>query len=149
MEMLGWKYNMDNIQAALLIGQLERIEKNWERRELICRIYEDAFKNNPRLSMLHVVPGSKSARHMFTIQVAPEKRDDVLWKLQKKGVGVAVNFRAIHLLSYYRQTFGYKRGAFPVAEKIGDSTITLPLYPGLSDAEIEYVIRAVNESTAK
>jgi len=149
MEMLGWKYNMDNIQAALLIGQLDRIEKNRERRELICRIYEDAFKNNPRVSMLQVAPGSKSARHMFTIQVAPEKRDDVLWKLQKKGVGVAVNFRAIHLLSYYRQTFGYKRGMFPVAERIGDSTITLPLYPGLSDAEIEYVIRAVNESTAK
>jgi len=149
MEMLGWKYNMDNIQAALLIGQLDRIEKNRERREFICRMYEDAFKNNPRLSLLQVVPGSKSARHMFTIQVAPERRDDVLWRLQKKEVGVAVNFRAIHLLSYYRQTFGYKRGMFPVAERIGDSTITIPMYPKLTDEEIYYVIQMIKKTTAE
>jgi dTDP-4-amino-4,6-dideoxygalactose transaminase len=145
MEMLGWKYNMDDIQAALLMGQLERIEQNWERRELICREYENAFKNNPQISLLKVISGSKSARHMFTIQVAPERRDYVLWELQKRGVGVAVHYRAIHLLSYYRQTFGYKRGMFPVAEKMGDSTITLPLYPKLKDKEIAYVIKTVNQ----
>jgi len=149
MEMLGWKYNMSNIQAAMLIGQLDRIEKNRERREFICQMYQEAFKNNPQISLLQIVPGSRSARHMFTIQAAPEKRDKVMWEIQKKGVGVAVNFRAIHLLSYYRETFGYKRGAFPVAERIGDSTITLPLYPGLTDGEIEYVIKTVNEATAK
>ena len=85
---------------------------------------------------------------MFTILVPPEKRDDILWKLQEKGVGVAVNFRAIHLLSYYRQTFGYKKGTFPVAEKMGDSTITIPMYPKLTDEEIRYIIRTVKEVTA-
>jgi dTDP-4-amino-4,6-dideoxygalactose transaminase len=149
MEILGWKYNMDNIQAALLLDQLDRIEQNWERREFICRMYEDAFKNNPHLSLLKVVPGSKSARHMFTILVPPERRDDILWKLQEKGIGVAVHFRAIHLLSYYRQTFGYKKGAFLVAENIGDSTITIPMYPKLTDREIQYVIQTVKEVTSE
>jgi dTDP-4-amino-4,6-dideoxygalactose transaminase len=147
MEMLGWKYNMDNIQAALLLNQLERIEKNWQRREDICRRYEEAFKDNPQVSYPKVFPNSKSARHMFTILVPPKRRDDILWKLQEKGIGVAVHFRAIHLLSYYRERFGYKKGTFQVAEKIGDSTVTIPLYPKLTDDEIAYVIETVDQVT--
>jgi dTDP-4-amino-4,6-dideoxygalactose transaminase len=147
MEMLGWKYNMSDIQAALLLGQLDNIEKNWERREFICRMYEDAFRNNPNISLLKVLPGSKSARHIFTILVPPERRDDILWKLQENGIGVAVNFKAIHLLSYYRETFNYEKGMFPFAEKIGESTITIPLYPKLTDKEITYIIKTVNQVT--
>jgi dTDP-4-amino-4,6-dideoxygalactose transaminase len=147
MEMLGWKYNMDNIHAALLVDQLKRIEQNWQKRENICRIYENAFEDSEHITCLKVLPGSKSARHMFTILVAPEKRDKIVWKLQEKGIGVAVNYRAIHLLTFYSHKYGYKRGAFPVAERIGDSTITLPLYPGLKDEEVQYVIRIVNEVT--
>lgn len=149
MEMLGWKYNMDNIQAALLLNQLENIEKYWHRREEICRMYEDAFIDDSQVTCLKVLPNSKSARLMFTILVSPEKRDSILWQLQEKGLGVAVNYRAIHLLTFYRQTYGYKRGMFPVAEKIGDSTITLPLYPRLTNEEVRYVIQTVKEVTAK
>jgi len=148
MEMLGWKYNMNNIQAALLLDQLVNIDKYWRRREEISRVYEGAFQDNPQVKVLKVLPNSKSARYAFTILVSPEKRDSTLWQLQERGIGVAVNFRAIHLLTYYRQTYGYKRGMFPVAEKIGDSTITLPLYPKLRDDEVEYIIRAVKEVVA-
>ena len=147
MEMLGWKYNMDNIQAALLLNQLENIEKYWQRREEICRMYEEAFKDSPQVSCLKVLPGSKSARHMFTILVSPEKRDGILWQLQERGIGVAVHYRAIHLLTFYRQTYGYDKGMFPVAEKIGDSTLTLPLYPKLSNEEVQYVVKGVKEVT--
>jgi len=149
MEMLGWKCNMSNIQAALLLNQLERIEQNWQRREDICRLYEEAFMDDPQLACLKVLPNSKSARHMFTILVPPEKRDSTLWQLQARGIGVAVNYRSLHLLSYYRKTYGYKRGMFSVAEKIGDSTITLPLYPKLTDKEVQYVIQTVKEVTAE
>jgi len=148
MEMLGWKYNMDNIQAALLLNQLENIEKNLERRQEICGMYEDAFTGDSRVSCLRVLPDSKSARHMFTILVPPERRDGILRQLQERGIGVAVNYRAIHLLTFYRQAYGYKRGMFPVAEEIGDSTITLPLYPKLTNEEVRYVIQAVREVTA-
>jgi len=148
MEMLGWKYNMYNIQAALLLYQLENIENYWQRREEICQMYEQAFKGNANLGCLRVLPNSKSARHMFTILVPPEKRDNILWRLQEKGIGVAVNYRAIHLLTYYRQTYGYKRGIFPVAERIGDSTITLPLYPKLTNEEAEYIIESLKEVTS-
>lgn len=149
MEMLGWKYNMSNIQASLLLNQLENIEIYWQRREEICHTYEEAFKDCQNLNYLKVLPNSKSARHMFTILVPPEKRDSILWQLQAKGIGVAVNYRAIHLLTYYRQTYGYERGSFPIAEKIGDSTITLPLYPKLTDEEVRYVIQTVKEVSAE
>ena len=147
MEMLGWKCNMSNIQAALLLNQLENIEKRWQRREQICRVYEEAFKEDSGVTCLKVLSNSKSARHMFTILVPPEKRDSILWQLQAKGIGVAVNYRAIHLLTYYRQAYGYERGSFPIAEKIGDSTITIPLYPKLSDEEVRYVIKVVKDVT--
>lgn len=149
MEMLGWKYNMSNIQAALLLSQLGRIEQNWQRREDICRLYEEAFKKDSGVTCLKVLPNSKSARHLFTILVPPKRRDSIMGQLQERGIGVAVNFRAIHLLTFYRQTFGYKKGMYPMAEKIGDSTITLPLYPKLTDEEVRYVIQTVKEVTAE
>ena len=149
MEMLGWKCNMSNIQAALLLNQLENIEKRWQRREQICQMYEEDFKEDSGVTCLKVLPNSKSARHVFTILVPPPKRDKTLWQLQERGIGVAVNFRAIHLLTFYRQTFGCRRGMYPMAEKIGDSTITLPLYPKLTDEEIRYVIQTVKELTAE
>lgn len=143
LEYCGWKYNMDNIQAALLIPQIARIKERWERREAISRRYEAAFSNVPGLRFPKVVPGSKSGRHLFTIWVAPERRDEILWKLQDRHIGVGVNYRAIHLLRYYRATFASSEGMFPVAESIGQRTISLPLYPMLTDGEVEQVIRAV------
>ncbi len=86
---------------------------------------------------------------MFTINVAPEKRDRILGEMYDNGIGVAVHYRAIHLLTYYRDTFGYKRGKFPIAERIGDSTITLPLYYRLRDDEVEYIIDTVKEVCAQ
>jgi len=147
MEIFGWKYNMNNIQAALLLNQLDNIESFRQRREDICRMYERAFAENPQITLIKIDRGSKSASLMFTVMVQPEKRDEVLQQLQQKWIGVAVNYRAIHLLTYYRQTYGYKPGMYPVAERIGDSTITLPLYHKLTDEEVQYVIAAVNQVT--
>jgi dTDP-4-amino-4,6-dideoxygalactose transaminase len=70
----------------------------------------------------------------------------VLGDLQDRGIGVAVNFRSINRLTYYREHFELPEGTFPIAERIGDSTITLPLYTKLSDAEIDYVIEQTLES---
>ncbi|MHB8084689.1 MAG: DegT/DnrJ/EryC1/StrS family aminotransferase [Dehalococcoidia bacterium] len=147
MEMLGWKYNMNNIQAALLLDQLKHIDKLWQKREDICRRYEEAFKGNAGVTCLQILPSSKSGRHLFTILVPPDRRDLVLHRLQEKGIGVAVNYRAIHLLTYYRDRYRLARGMFPEAERIGDSTITLPLYTKLREAEIEYIIKSVKGTT--
>lgn len=149
MELLGWKYNMDNIHAALLINQLTLIDKRWHRRNQICRRYEEAFPQLDGVDFPKVLPGTKSARHLFSIWVDPQKRDRILWKIQNHGIGIAVNFRAIHLLKYFRKAFLFKRGMFPVAEKIGDSTISIPTYPKLSNKEIDYIIYTVKTVLSK
>lgn len=145
MPVLGWKYNMDNIQAALLIGQLERIDELWKRREHLWRLYEDELRGIKDIKLLKTVPNSRHARHLFTVLVPSGKRDEILWRLQEAGIGVAVNYRPIHLLSYYRKTFSYKEGDFPVAEDIGARTISLPFYPLLKEEELKTVCNTLKK----
>jgi len=145
MPVFGWKYNMDNIQAALLIGQLGRIEDLWQKRNNLWKIYEEALSHLKGINLLKTLPGVKHARHLFTILVPPGKRDSLLSAIQDRNVGLAVNYRPIHLLKYYRKTFGYKSGDYPVAEKIGKSTISLPLYPSLKEKEVRYIVQILKE----
>lgn len=145
MPVLGWKYNMDNIHAALLIGQVARLDSLWQRRDRLWRLYEEGLAGVKGVELLKTLPDVRHARHLFTVLVDPDRRDDILGALQERGVGVAVNYRPIHLLAYYWKTFGYKIGNFPVAESIGSRTISLPLYPGLSDDEALFVISTVKE----
>ena len=147
MPVLGWKYNMDNIQAALLIGQLQRVDSLWEKRESIYKKYQKAFYPLTNIGLLETVPDCRHAMHLFTMHVPDQRRDKIMFSLQEKGIGVAVNYRPIHLLKYYRTHFGYKEGDFPMAEKIGSRTISLPLYPLLKDEEADYVIKTVKEVT--
>ena len=146
MDRLGWKYNMSNVVAALLASQLPKLAPRLSRREEICRRYEAAFRETPGVSFPAVPEGATSARHLFTIWVDPGKRDAVLAGIQARGVGVAVNYRAVHLTAYYREHFGFRRGDFPAAERIGDSTVTIPLWPAMTDAQVDEVIAAVRDS---
>ncbi len=145
MEFLGYKCNMTNIQASLLISQIEKAEKFRVIREKLCQIYDRLLKNNTNIKIPLVLASTKHARYVYTIQVNPNKRDDYLHEIQNKGIGVAVNFRPIHLMTYYKKIYHFKPGVFPIAEKIGDSTITIPLYPKLTHAQVAYVAQMVNQ----
>ncbi len=143
---LGRKANLPDLLAALLLPQFPKLAERLARREAIARRYEEAFGAMAGVDFPRVPEGAVSARHLFTIWV--ERRDQFLQGLQARGIGVAVNYRAVHLLTYYRRRFGFRPGDFPVAERIGERTISLPMYPGLTDAEVERVIQAVGD-TAK
>jgi UDP-4-amino-4-deoxy-L-arabinose-oxoglutarate aminotransferase len=142
---VGWKYNMSNIQAAMLVGQLPRVVEMRETRERLARYYIERFADVPGVEMPATPEGCVSGRHLFTIWVDPARRDDVLAGLAERGVGAAVNYRPIHLYTYYRNALSLGEGSFPRAERIGASTISLPFYPSLSEAEADYVVRAVDE----
>jgi dTDP-4-amino-4,6-dideoxygalactose transaminase len=148
MERLGYKYNLSDIAASLLLPQIPKLAARLKRREEICRRYEAAFRDTPGVSFPIVPSGMTSGRHIFTIWVDPEKRDAMLAGIQARGVGVAVNYRAVHLTKYYRERFGFRRGMFPAAERIGDSTITIPLWPAMTDAQVDEVIAAVKAAVA-
>ena len=148
MERLGYKYNLSDVNAAMLLPQLPKLAGRLARREAICRRYEAAFRETPGVSFPSVPEGAVSARHLFTIWVDPERRDGILGGIQARGVGVAVNYRAVHLTRYYSERFGFRRGMFPTAERIGDSTITIPLWPAMTEAQVDEVIAAVRSAVA-
>jgi len=141
----GWKYNLDNIRAALLLPQIRRLDERWARRRQIAARYETALAQVPGVDYPRVPDPFWSARHLFPIWVAAGRRDQIMAGLQSRGIGVAVNYRAVHLLEYYARRFGYRRGALPAAESIGDRTLSLPCYPRLTDEQVERVIAAVAE----
>jgi len=143
MTALGYKANMSDLQAALLLCQIPRIEERMAKRERLARRYEAALRQIDGVEIPVVRDRARSALHLYTIWVAPERRDEILTRLQEAGVGVAVNYRAIHLLSYFRDAFGFERGMFPNAERIGDRTISLPFYVNMSDADVEQVVEAL------
>jgi dTDP-4-amino-4,6-dideoxygalactose transaminase len=145
----GYKYNMMDIQAALGIHQLARLERNWKRRERIWKKYNAAFKDLPVFLPEPVAPGDRHAYHLYTLLLDIDtlgiSRDDFLEEMTKRKIGVGVHFTALHLHPYHRKTYGYKRGDFPNAEWISDRTVSLPLSAKLSDADVQDVIEAVSE----
>jgi len=149
MERLGYKYNLSDVNAALLLPQLPKLADRLRRREEISRMYEAAFRATPGVSFPVVPEGMTSGRHLFTIWVDPARRDAVLAGIQSRGIGVAVNYRAVHLTKFYRERFGFRRGMFPEAERIGDSTITIPLWPAMTDTQVDEVIAAVRGAVAE
>ena len=132
---------MDDIQAALLINQISRIDDYRRRRQEIESLYRTSLANIEGLSFIQA-PGSDelSAHHLFTVLLPSTcQRDMVLHQLQATEIGCAVNYRAVHTLTYFKNTFGYHPEDFPEAYSIGTRTITLPLYPKLQDYQIEIV----------
>ncbi|HEY4346973.1 MAG TPA: DegT/DnrJ/EryC1/StrS aminotransferase family protein [Gaiellaceae bacterium] len=151
----GFKYNMTDLQAALGIHQLERLERSHARRTEIWERYNEAFGNLdgvriPPISLTGDARG-RHARHLYTLWFDWERlglrREEAITKFAQQGVGVGWHFRALHLQRYYRERYGYEPGSFPIAEKIAHRTISIPMSPALNDAQVEQVIHAVRTVT--
>ena len=145
MPVLGWKYNMDNIQAALLLPQMDRLDDNWQERRELAQQYEARLWDIPDLSRPKTLPGVEHAWHLFPVWIGAGRRDEVIERMQKAGISVMVNYRAIHRLTYFRDTFGFKTGDFPNAELIGDNTLSLPFYPNMPLEHVDCVIETLRD----
>jgi UDP-4-amino-4-deoxy-L-arabinose-oxoglutarate aminotransferase len=142
----GWKYNMDNIHAAMLLPQLDRLESNRRRRDQLAAAYEERLSGVRGLSWPVLRPRTRHARHLFPVWVDPARRDPLIQQLRSCGIDTVVNYRAIHLLTYFRETLGFRPGDFPNAERIGARTLSLPFYPGLPAEHLEWVCRCLHQS---
>jgi dTDP-4-amino-4,6-dideoxygalactose transaminase len=143
----GFKYNMADIQAALGIHQLARVDQMLARRAAIWRTYDEAFAPLPLVRPPWPEAGTRHARHLYNVLVDDRQcgrsRDRVADDLAHRGVATAIHFRALHLQPYYADRFGLKRGMFPNAEFISDRTLSLPLSASMSDDEVARVVDAV------
>ena len=143
MTVLGWKYNLDNIQAAMLLPQMDRLQTNWNKRNQLAERYEELLAAIPGVSFPRTMPGVHHARHLFPVWVDADRRDAVIRGLHEKGIGTVVNYRAIHLLTFFRERFGFQEGDFPNAERIGARTMSLPLYPLMRREQIDEITLAL------
>lgn len=143
MKLLGWKYNISDIQSALLLGQLEKIEKRLQKRENLAKYYEFEL-DKLNIDYIRIPNNTKSARHLFVIKV--QNRDKIISKLQNENIGVAVNYRSIHILNYYKKNYKYKDEDFPKSKKFGDQVISLPLYVKLKKKELKIIIKRLKDS---
>lgn len=138
---LGWKYNFNDILAALLITQMARLRFYWEKRQRLYSKYCELFEGIDILTIPEL--RGKSAHHLFTIHVPSRLRDFLVRYLGEERIGVAVNYRAIHTLTWFKKTFGFQANDFPKAKAFGDRTISLPFYPNLQGEELNAVVAAV------
>jgi dTDP-4-amino-4,6-dideoxygalactose transaminase len=154
----GYKYNMMDIQAALGIHQLTRLEDNLKIRECHWQAYDNAFAElegitiPSRLSPHSRFGKTRHARHLYTILLDCDRLKISRWEfmnfLKQENIGTGIHFTALHLLSFYQDKFGYKRGDFPNAEFISDRTVSLPLSSRLDQEDIDDVIHAVQKVVA-
>lgn len=144
---LGYKCALTDIEAALLLPQIARLDRRRERRQAIVERYERKLGAHPKLEL--VTRGGRSGHHLFTVHVPLGARDAVLKGLGERGIGAAVNYRAVHTLAYYVERFGFAREALPHAADIGDRTISLPLFPTMTDAQVDRVVAALEETLAE
>ena len=143
----GFKYNMMDLQAAIGIHQLQRIERNWQRRREIWERYNKAFADLPVALPADPDPETRHAYHLYTIMVDKEKagigRDGFLNAMTARKIGVGVHYLSLPEHLYYRQTFGWKPEDYPNAMRIGRQTVSLPMSAKLTDMDVEDVIDAV------
>ena len=145
----GFKYNMFDIQAALGLRQLERLEEMQARRLKIAARFQEAFGAIDAVEAPSVPDYATHSWHLYVLKIVPEllsiDRDQFIVELNARNVGTSVHFIPVHLMSAYRNRFGYQEGDFPHTEAHFDRIISLPLYPTMTEEDTEYVIAAVRD----
>lgn len=146
---LGYNYRMSDINAALGIAQLSRINEILRKRQKVAELYNRYLSDMPEIKIPYCAPNVKISWFVYVIQLSEKysrsDRDQIMKKLKGSGIQCSNYFQCIHLQPLYRQMFNYKRGDFPVAENISDRTIALPFYSNLTEKEIKYIVKNLKE----
>lgn len=149
----GFKYNMFDIQAALALAQLGRMDDMQRRRFEAVDVYEEAFRDVPQLRLQKTPDYCHHSRHLYVLRIVPERlsisRDQFIEELKARNVGVSVHFIALHTMSAYTKRYGYKPEDFPKAYAFSESEISLPMYSTLGVEKARYVADAVLDIVQK
>ena len=147
---VGFKYNMMDLQAAIGLHQLDRVETSWKRRREIWQRYNEGLSGLPIDLPPDAGTGSRHSHHLYTILVDPKRcgidRDTFLEEMAARNIGVGVHYVSIPEHPYYHETFGWRPDEFPNARRIGRQTASLPVSPALSDDDVEDVVAAVTDA---
>jgi dTDP-4-amino-4,6-dideoxygalactose transaminase len=142
---------MSDVQAALGLDQLAHLEQFLARRQQLVAWYTEGLRDVPEVAIPAAVPGH--AWHLFIVQLDPDalsiNRNQFIVALQERNIGTSVHFIPLHLQPYYRDTYGYRPGDFPVAEAAYARVISLPLFTRMTREDVDDVVRAVRIIVAR
>ncbi len=145
----GFKYNTTDINSALGLAQLKKVEFMWERRKYIAQRYDEAFKNIEEIILYKIKPDRISSYHLYPIKLKLEtltiNREQFIQKLKERKINTSVHFIPLYRFSYYKKNFNYKIEEFENSEWIFKRVVSLPIYPSMTDEEIDYVIENILE----
>lgn len=141
---LGFNYRITDFQCALGISQLARLDAFLARRREIAARYSEAFSRMPRVVTPFVAPDVEPAFHLYVVRLEGIDRKEAFERLRERGIDVNVHYRPVYMNPYYRK-LGYAGTLCPHAEKAYAQTLTLPLYPRMTDGDVDHVIRAVED----
>jgi dTDP-4-amino-4,6-dideoxygalactose transaminase len=145
----GFKLAMSDIEAALGIHQLPRLDAWIERREELARRYDESLETLPLDTEPPLSHGARHARHFYAVRVRPDaplSRDELIVRLREANIGSSVHFKPLHFLTYYRERYGLSESAFPAASDFSRRTISLPLHPGMTEADQDAVVDVLGDS---
>lgn len=152
-EMPGFKYNMTDVAAALGIHQLRKLDSFIAKRKEYAEMYDKAFASIPEITVPHIPTNKEHIYSLYTIRINNDllniSRDVIVDELKKANIGTSVYFIPVHYFSYYKNTYGYKTGDLPVAEKVFEQVISLPLYPRMTTDDVQYVIETLQSLIEK
>lgn len=145
----GFKYNLSDVLAAVGLGQLEHFDEMQRRREELVARYDAAFAAVPEVRTPRVRPGVTHARHIYPVALELERlacdRARFITELRAENIGASVHFIPIHLHPYFQRQLGTRPGDFPVAEDAYRRAVSLPLWPGMTDGDVDDVVAAVHK----
>ena len=143
----GYKYNMTDIQASLGLHQLAKQEGFQELREEYARVYTEAFADLPEIVTPHVKDHVRHAWHLYIIRLDLERltidRGQFIQALRSENIGTSVHFIPLHLHPFYQRRYGFKKGDYPVSERVYEGIVSLPLYPKMTREDVDDVVEAV------
>ena len=152
-EAAGYKYNMTDIQAAMGLAQLRKIDWMWKRRKEIADTYTNAFASRDDIQTPYVKSDRESSWHLYVVKLNIEKlrieRNQFIEELKSRGVMTSVHFIPLYKHPYYMTAFNYDTSEFAVSESVYKRIISLPIYPGMSNEDVERVIHSVKDVLQK
>ena len=148
----GYNYKLSDVLAAIGLAQLPKLEPFWVERRRLVGLYDARLADLAEIIRPGVRPGVRPAYHLYSVRLRLEAlrwtRDQILAAIQAEQIGLGIHFRALHLHPYYRQRFGFAPGLCPVAEAASERLLSLPLYPGLTEADVTDVAAALRKVLA-
>lgn len=148
MKMLGRNYRMTDIQAALGISQMKKLDMFIERRQKIAELYNELLRDCEFVETPVTKEGMKHGWHIYTILLKNINRDKFFTYMRKSDIGVNVHYIPTYHFSYYRKHFDFDENDYPVTEDVFKRIVTLPIYPKMSDEDVELVVKTIKAWTS-